>query len=241
MPPRCYFRCLTESDVRAIFTKSAKKSCKLDSLSTSLLVDCLDELLPVNTGMINLSLKEGYFPSEWKDALVKPLLKRAGLSIDYKNLRPVSNLQFVSKVIERELYLTSSINRTWKTMTCILYFIQHRKQYSIETALLRVVNDILHNMNPQHVTLLVHLDLSSAFDIVDHDIMIRRLGVSFEITGTALQWLRSYWSGRSQHVIVNGEQSESLDLPFDVPQGSCLGPLHFTFYSCKFVEVIKPH
>ena len=94
--------------------------------------------------------------------------------------------------------------------------------------LLRVVNDILHDMNRQHVMLLVLLDLSSAFDTVDHDIMIHRLAMSLGITGTALQWLRSYLSGHSQHVIVSGEQSENLNLPFGVPQGSCLGP--FTFH-----------
>ena len=93
---------------------------------------------------------------------------------------------------------------------------------------MRAVNDILHNMNGEHVTLLVLLDLSSAFDTVNHDIMIRRLDMSFGITGTALQWLRSYLSGRSQHVIVNGQRLESLNLPFGVPQGSCLGPLIFT-------------
>ena len=60
----CSFRCLTESDVRAIISKSAKKSCKLDPLPTSLLVNCLDELLPVITAMVNSSLKEGYFPRE---------------------------------------------------------------------------------------------------------------------------------------------------------------------------------
>ena len=69
-----------------------------------------------------------------------------------------------------------------------------------------------------------------------------RLEMSFGIIGTALQWLRSYLSCRSQHVIVNGKQSESLNLPFGVPQGSCLGPLLFTFYhSSKLFEVIKPH
>ena len=71
--------------------------------------------------------------------------------------------------------------------------------------------------------------------------MIRRLAMSFGITGTLLQWLKSYLSGHSQHVIVNGERSESLNLPFGVPQGCCLGPLLFTLYSSKFCEVIKPH
>ena len=117
----------------------------------------------------------------------------------------------------------------------------YRKQHSTETALLRVVNDILHNMNRQHVTLLVLLDLSSAFDTVDHYIMIRRLEMSFGIKGTAVQWLMAYLSGRSQHVIVNGERSVSWNLPFGIPQGSCLGPLLFTLYCSKFFEVIKPH
>ena len=115
----------------------------------------------------------------------------------------------------------------------------YRWQHSTESALLRVVDDILHNMNRQHVTILVLLDLSSAFNTVDHDITIRPLEMSFGITGTALQWLRSYLSGHSQHVIVNGEQSESLDLPFGVPQGSCLGPLLFTLNSSKFLHVTK--
>ena len=90
----------------------------------------------------------------------------------------------------------------------------YRWQHSTESALLRVIDDTLHNMNRKHVTLLVLLNLSSAFDTVDHNIMIRPLDMSFGITGTALQWLRSYLSGRSQHVIVNGERSESLNLPF---------------------------
>ena len=205
----CPFRCLTESDARAIITKSAKKYCKLDPLPTSLLVNCLDELLPVINAMVNLSLKEGYFPSEWKDALVKPLLTgKAGLSVDYKNLRPVINLQFVSKVPGRAVF--DQLHKHLEDND--LYPV-----FQSASALLRVVNDILHNMNRQHVTLLVLLDLISAFDTVDHDIMIRRLGMSFGITGTALQWLGSYLSGRSQHILVNGEQSESLNLPFGVP------------------------
>ena len=65
--------------------------------------------------------------------------------------------------------------------------------------------------------------------------------MSFGITGTALQWLRSYLYGRSRHVIVNGEKPESLNLPFGVPQGSCLGPLLFTLYSTTLFEEIKPH
>ena len=109
----------------------------------------------------------------------------------------------------------------------------YRREHSTETALLRVVDDILHNMNRQHVTI-----FEFSFEHLETP-WTRPLDMSFGITGTALQWLRSYLSGHSQHVIVNGEQSESLDLPFGVPQGSCLGPLLFTLNSSKFFHVTK--
>ena len=83
----------------------------------------------------------------------------------------------------------------------------YRKYYSTETALLKVKNDILLNMNRQHVTLLVFLDLSSASDTVDHTILLKRLRMCFGISGTALSWFESYLSDRKQYVSVNGVSS----------------------------------
>ena len=94
-------------------------------------------------------------------------------------------------------------------------------------------------MNRQHVSILVLLDLSAAFDTVDHAILLRRLETSFGITDAALAWFSSYLSGRSQRVSVNGERSDCCPLPFGVPQGSCLGPLLFSAYASKLFEVIK--
>ena len=88
-------------------------------------------------------------------------------------------------------------------------------------------------MNKQHVTLLVLLDLSAAFDTVDHNVLLSRLHSKFGISGTALEWFRSYLNGRSQRVMVQGNLSQSLNLDFGVPQGSCLGPLLFTIYASK--------
>ena len=117
----------------------------------------------------------------------------------------------------------------------------YRKNYSTETALLRVKNDILLNMNKQHVTLLVLLDLSEAFDTVDHNVLLSLLHSKFGISGTALEWLPSYLNGRSQHVMVQGNLSQSLNFDFGVPQASCLGPLLFMFYASKLLDVIKVH
>ena len=114
----------------------------------------------------------------------------------FKNFRPVSNLSFVSKLTESAVY-----NQTHSHI-CMnnLYPANqssYRKNYSTETALLRVKNDILLNMNKQHVTLLVLLDLSAAFDTVDHNVLLSRLHSKFGISGTALEWFRSYLNGRS--------------------------------------------
>ena len=96
-------------------------------------------------------------------------------------------------------------------------------------------------MDRQRVTLLVLLDLSAAFDTVNHDILLRRLETLFRITGTALQWFSSYLGNRSQRVVFGDGVSESFYLACGVPQGSCLGPLLFTLYASKLFEVIKHH
>ena len=97
------------------------------------------------------------------------------------------------------------------------------------------------SMDQQRVSLLILLDLSAAFDTVDHQVLLRRLEVSFGITGTALKWFKSYLTNRSQRVLINGNYSESFSLPQGVPQGSCLGPLLFTIYASKLFEIVKCH
>ena len=117
----------------------------------------------------------------------------------------------------------------------------YRKGHSTETVLLKVQNDILMNMNCKHVTLLVLLDLSAAFDTVDHNILLALLKSRIGINGTTLNWFTSYLDDRSQQVSLNGFTSDSFKLPYGVPQGSCLEPLLFTIYSSKLFEVIKYH
>ena len=205
-----------------------------------LLVSCLDILLPVITKIVNLSLQTGQFPNQWKTAIINPLLKKRGVAPIFQNLRPISNLAFISKLTERIV-----ANQTQRYMTenklYPLLKSEYRKNHSTETALLKVKNDLLLNMDKSHVSLLVLLDLSAAFDTVDHDILLRRLREKLGLTGTALTWFSSYLTGRQQKVSMNGTFSDLFELKSGVPQGSCLGPLLFTIYASKLFEVIESH
>ena len=96
-------------------------------------------------------------------------------------------------------------------------------------------------MNKEHLTLLVLLDLSAAFDTVDHLILLNRLNSNFCISGRVLSWFRSYLHNRSQSVSVNGETSRSFDVKHGVPQGSCLGPLLFILYVSKLFTIVERH
>ena len=98
------FRNLSEQDIYDLIQKSAKKSCVLDPLPTTLVCDSLDVLLPVITKLVNTSRTTTHFPTEWKQAIVSPLLKKGVQDVTHKNLRPIRNLQFVSKITERAVF-----------------------------------------------------------------------------------------------------------------------------------------
>ena len=109
------------------------------------------------------------------------------------------------------------------------------------TALLKVKNDLLMAMNKGQVTLLVLLDLSSAFDTVEHEIVLDRLRSTIGLRGKVLLWFESTLRGRSQQVSINGTPSKPFDLKCGVPQGSCLGPILFTIYVSKLFQILKHH
>ena len=161
------FRTLTDKEVSSLIIKATKKTCSLDPMPTTLVVECLDVLLPVLTKMINLSLRSGCFADRWKHADVHPKLKKPKAEVIFPNLRPISNLTFVSKLTE-----CAAFSQTHNHLTIHDLYPKaqssYRECHSTETALLRIKNDILMNMNRQHLTLLVLLDLSAAFDTVDH-------------------------------------------------------------------------
>ncbi len=179
------FKPLSEQEVRKLIFQSKSTSCSLDPIPTPLLKECVDILLPLLTKMINTSLETGIFPDEWKLALVVPLIKKLGLELLLNHFRPVSNLPFVSKLVERAVIQQENphVNANCPLPICTSAY---REFHSTESALLRVQADILHNMEHQRVTILVLIDLSAAFDSIDHDILLNRLESKFGITGVAL-------------------------------------------------------
>ena len=168
------FELLAEDDVRVLIANSRSTSCCLDPIPTHLLKSCSDSLIPVITNIINSSLESGIFPDCWKEAVVIPLLKKPGLESLFKNLRPVINLAYISKLTERAVFNQIYDHLVRSGLYPQLQSPYHR-YHSTETALIEVANDILLNMSSQRVTLLVLLDLSAAFDTVDHAILLRTL------------------------------------------------------------------
>ena len=206
------------------------KTCALDLLPASVLTKCLQRLLPVITDIVNRSLDEALMPNSLKTALIIPLLKKTNLDTeDFKNFRPVTNLPFVSKLIEKSVavqlvqYIDDN-NFDEKLQSA------YKKLHSTETALLRIHDDILRTVDRGCTVVSLLLDLSAAFDTVDHGLLLPRLSTRFGIKGKVLAWFKSYPTDRSQFVSINGSNSSHSDLMFGVPQGSVLGPILYLLY-----------
>ena len=110
--------------------------------------------------------------------------------------------------------------------------------HSTETALLKVTNNLLINMEESRVSLLLLMDLSAAFDTVDHGIFLQSLQTKLGVCGTALSWFKSFLERRYQRIWIKETLSQPFDLKCGVPQGSCLGPLLFTNYTQELFSIL---
>ena len=232
---------VTDAEVRRLVLSAPCKSSDLDPLPTGLVKDCIDVLVTPIVSIVNLSLSEVCFSIHFNSALVFPLLIKPTLNRDdMENYRPVSNLSFLSKILEKVVAsrLNSHINSSHKSND---YQSAYRKFHSTETALLKIRNDILSSMDDGRVTALTLLDFSAAFDTIDHTIILRRLGNWFGVSGKALDWFKSYLTGRSQRIKLGNCLSSRSDLSFGVPQGSVLGPLLFTLYTTPLSRLVSGH
>ena len=235
------FMPVTEDEVYKCISESPTKSCSLDPIPTFLLKDCLDILLSSITKLVNHSLIEGSFPNSFKKAVVTPLIKKASLPRDnLKNYRPVSGLCFLSKLVERVVarQLTSHINNNKLDNP---HQSAYKPGHSTETALLSIKNKVHLSLAHGEPTALVLLDLSAAFDIIDHNILLGYLKSWFGLGGTVLRWFASYLRNRCQAIKIGSTLSELNNLIYGVPQGSVLGPLLFSLYTTPLSKIIRLH
>ena len=172
-------------------------------------------------------------------AQVTPLLKKQGLDVDSSaSYRPISNLNSISKILEK-LFATRLKSHIKHSSNINAFQSAYKQFYSTETALMKIMNDIFANIDNKKASILVALDLSAAFDTLDHSTILQRLSYSFGLSGSALGWLESYLVGRSQFVKVDSAVSDALGCNFGVPQGSVLGPLIFSLFISPVANLIS--
>ena len=231
------FSYVSEEKVISMLKSMKYTTCPSDPFPSKLLMQHVDVFAPFLTKMVNQSLGE-LFPMEWKTAFVFPLIKKPGLERILKNYRPVSNICLVSKLVEK-CSLQQFTEHMNKYSLLPAYQSAYRQYHSTETALIKLVNDVLFAMDRKMGTLAVAVDLSAAFDTVNHDVMLSVLQHSFGVSEKPLQWFESYLRPRDMIVRCDGQDSEPRPLHFSVPQGSCMGPVLFTCYSSTLATAVQ--
>ena len=232
------FEPVTIEELKDIIKSSNTKTSCHDPLPQYVLSNILDSLLPTLCELVNKSLSSGNIDGV-KEAIIVPLLKKAGLDTDdLKNYRPVSNLVFISKLIERVVLKRLNAHMEKNSLHVESQY-GYKQFHSTETLMLKLVNDVLIGFDNNNATIVLLLDLSAAFDTVDTGKLLDILNKEIGVTGTALKWFQSFLVGRKQRVKINNSISDLLDILFGIAQGSVLGPTLFNIYSRKFANIVK--
>ena len=234
-------RPVSQDELLKVITRSPNKSSRLDPIPTWFLKEKIVHLLPTLTDIVNTSLSSGIFPKAAHHAIIRPLLKNPSLDKgDLKNYRPVSNLSFVGKLIEKAACSRLAEHMEANSLADPFQS-AYRPQHSTESALIKVKNDVMFSLNSNKVVFVVLLDLSAAFDTIDHNILISRLSKRIGVKGAALNWFQSYIKGWSTQVDIAGELSDPILTQFGLPQGSVVGPVGFTIYILPVSEIARHH
>ena len=219
----------TIDELRVLIKRHGIKTSTNDPLPAFLIKENLELLHPYLCTLVNLSLSSSNFDG-LKEAHVVPILKSLQLSNElFKNFRPVSLLSFISKLTERVVHTRVNSYLSEHDLHVPSQF-GYKRHHSCETFLLKLIDDILVTVDRKLGVVVLIIDLSAAFDTVDHSVLLGILQSKFHITGSALSWFKSFLSGRTQRVKIGDSLSTPLSILFGVPQGSILGPLLFNLY-----------
>ena len=236
----CEFQPASAEDIKRIIVQSSSKPCELDPMPTNLLKDNIETLAPIITDIVNTSLQSGVVPAAMKHAIITPIIKKRGLDVNlYANYRPISSLSVVSKTLER--YVALELRR-YLDDKCLNDPFQsaYRPGHSTETALVRIHNDLLLSIDSRRSVVLVLLDLTAAFDTLDHTTLLNRLR-ELGVGRTVLAWFTSYLVGRSNAVKIRQTTSSRQTLMYGVPQGSVLAPILFNIYISPIADIFRRH
>ena len=233
-----HFKTINYDVLEKIVTKITK-TCLADPFPFNELVGAenFSDFLNIILSVVNTCILSSTFPESEKVAIVKPILKGALDHQELSSYRPVSNLSFMSKIIEYVILdqLAEHLDKVNAIPDCQSAY---RKLYSTETAVCSVVNDLLEIVDEGKCAIVVLLDLSAAFDTVVHEILLYDLE-SVGVVDAALLLLSNYLSDRKFTVQVGNSFSKYEHLRRGVPQGSILGPVLFNLYTSSLSRIME--
>ena len=238
--PLLSFQPASLEDVTTLIRNGKTKSSKIDPLPTALLKANTSVLAPIFVDLINLSYSDCTVPARLKHSIITPLLKRSGLPVDdYTSYRPIANLPYASKLLERHVAAQIRLH-IQRNNIGDPFQSAYRPSHSVETAIVCIQDDVLRSLDARKHVVLVLLDLSAAFDTINHAILVtelHRIGVQDD----AHRWIESYLTDRTQCVTVNDHLSSAMRPKHGAPQGSVLGPLLFSVYCAGLSDVFVKH
>ena len=233
------FAPVSDEKLEKVISRVKRTFCLNDPINVKLLnFDVIMKpFVGIMGGIVNRSFQCGEFPQAEKFAYIKPVVKGKCDPDDFNSYRPLYNTSFTSKILESESF--DQLMGKLKNFACFPKFQSaYREFHSVETAMCRVYNQLIKTKCSGKCTLLVLLDLSAAFDTVDHEILLNDLRL-LGLDGNVLSWYRSYLTNRKFKVVIDQVTSDPGFMRTGVPQGSILGPVLFIIYIMELQYLLE--